>query len=52
MAMLLDICRAQSQKRMPLATVALGIASAAYKIPRQYRTFTHVFHKGLEPSER
>ena len=34
--MLLDICRAQSQKRMPLATVALGIASASIDCAAKY----------------
>jgi hypothetical protein len=49
--MLLDICRAQNQKRMPFATAAMGVLAGAYKIPFAYTTITNQYHRGLEPSE-
>ena len=48
--MLLDVCRAQSQKRMPLATAALGILSEANLVRTEYHNVLSRYHKGFAPS--
>lgn len=49
---LMDVCRAQSQKKMPLLTAALGILGEANRISREYREWLSIYHKGMTPSEK
>jgi hypothetical protein len=50
--MLMDLCRAQSQKKVPLLTAALGILGEANKIPRDYHDWVAAYHRGAAPSEK
>ena len=50
--MLLDLCRAQSQKNVPLLTAALGILGEANKIPCEYHDWVAAYHRGAAPSEK
>lgn len=48
---LLNICRAQSQKKMPLVTAALSILDVAHNIPREFHDVLTLFFKGSLASE-
>lgn len=48
---LLNLCRAQSQKRMPLITAALSILAKSHGIPRQFHDLLTMYFKGASASE-
>jgi hypothetical protein len=49
---LMDVCRAQSQKKMPLLTAALGVLGEAHRVRREYHDWISMYHKGAAPSEK
>lgn len=49
--MLMDVVRAQSQKKMPLVTAAGGLLAHANYLTRELHDFLTLYHKGALPSE-
>jgi hypothetical protein len=47
---LMDIVRAQNQRKMPILTAAVGILAHVHHVPREFHNTLMLYHKGALPS--